>query len=132
MNAKYLFLALLLFIISSAGIAQNKNQTERVPMKMLADTLFLSATEITLAPGQKTEVHTHPAHFYYALTPCNLKAYYTDGKIESYEVPAGGNGYSGPEGPHYTENTGNKTARFLIVELKEHPYTPNGKTTESK
>ncbi len=126
MKTKIICLMFLLSAYSITSIAQDKKM-DKAFLKLLSDTTFITAAEVSLAPGQKTDVHTHPAHFFYALTPCNLKVHFTDGKTESYELDAGGNGYSGPEGPHFTENAGKKTAKFLIIELKEHPYMQNGK-----
>ena len=129
MKSKVICLVFLLSNYSSPASAQQKNNSGISYQNLLSDTTFITATEITLAPGQKTETHTLPAYFFYALTPCSLNIHFADGKTESYEMKAGGNNYSGPDGPHYTENVGKKTARFLIVGLKEHPYSPNGKTT---
>jgi oxalate decarboxylase/phosphoglucose isomerase-like protein (cupin superfamily) len=42
--------------------------------------------------------------------------------VETLELKAGDFGYGNPEKPHQTENIGDKTLRFLLVELKEHPY----------
>lgn len=89
---------------------------------VLADTTFLRATEVTLAPGEKSDVHTHPSHFFYALTEGKLMVYYKDGEKEKYDLKAGDSGVSGPERPHWTENVGTTTLKFLMVELKEHPY----------
>ncbi len=38
------------------------------------------------------------------------------------ELKTGDYMYADPEKPHETENIGDKTVKFLIVELKEHPY----------
>ena len=123
-------LLLLLLISAHNSSGQGKIATNGSVTKLLSDTSLIIAKEITLAPGQRTEVHTHPAHFFYALTPCNLQVHFTDGKTESMALPAGGNGFGSPEGPHYTVNMGNKPARFLVVELKEHPYTTTGKSSK--
>ena len=73
-------------------------------------------------------MHTHPAHFFYALTECHLIVHYTDGKEERYNMAPGDNGFfSDPERPHWTENIGDKPAKFLLVELAEHPTMPPGK-----
>src|SRR5687767_4212142 len=102
MKTKTICLLFLLSVYSSSSFAQEKNKTDGKFLNLLSDTTLITATEITLAPGQKTDTHTHPAHFFYALTPCSLNVHYPDGKTESYEMKTGGNGYSGPEGPHYT------------------------------
>lgn len=89
---------------------------------ILVDTTLLRATIATIEPGAKSQLHTHPASFVYALTDCSLKVYYADGDIETVDIKAGDNAYGDPEKPHQTENIGKKTAKFLLIELKEHPY----------
>ena len=115
-------IAVALFFALSGACAQNWKDLDAKTVKTLADTSLLRASEVTIEPGEKGKVHTHPAHFFYALTDCQLIVHYTDGQDVKYDLKAGDSGYSGPEGPHWTENTGGKPARFLIVELKEHPY----------
>ncbi|ESU24928.1 hypothetical protein FEDK69T_04840 [Flavobacterium enshiense DK69] len=88
----------------------------------LVDNKMVLAAEVTLEPGQKTDMHTHPAHFYYALSDGKLMVHYKDGKEETMELKAGASGFGDPERPHYAENVGTTTIKFLIVELKEHPY----------
>src|SRR5262245_769219 len=110
----------------SAG-AQNWKDLDAKTVKTLADTSLVRASEVTIMPGEKGKVHSHPAHFFYALTECHLTVHYTDGKEEKYDLKSGDCGYSNPERPHWTENTGSKACKFLIIELKEHPYTANTK-----
>lgn len=112
----------VLFFSLSCALAQDWKDLDAKTVKTLADTALVRASEVTIAPGEKGSVHTHPAHFFYALTDCKLIIHYTDGKEEKYDLHPGDNGYSNPERPHWTENVGDKPARFLIVELKEHPY----------
>jgi quercetin dioxygenase-like cupin family protein len=123
------FSTTLVALISVAGAyAQNWKDLDAKTVKTLADTNLVRASEVIIQPHEKGSVHTHPAHFFYALSECKLIVHYTDGKEEKYDLKAGDNGYSNPERPHWTENVGDKPARFLIVELKEHPYAaPTGK-----
>lgn len=110
---------LLCHLNLSAQMMKNK---DKVMGRELANSKLIHASEVVLEPGKKTIMHTHPAHFYYALTDVNLKVSYQDGKEEMYKMKAGESGISEPERPHTTQNIGSKTAKFLIVELKEHPY----------
>jgi uncharacterized RmlC-like cupin family protein len=119
--------AVVFFIVGGAS-AQTWNALDSKSVKTLADNKLVLASEVTLMPGGKEVTHTHSAHFFYALTECHLIVHYTDGTEQKYDLAVGDNGYSDPERPHWTENVGTKTAKFLIVELKEHPY----KATASK
>lgn len=116
-------LVALFFYVDNAG-AQNWKDLDAKTVKTLAESSLVRASEVTIMPGEKGNVHTHPAHFFYALTDCHLIVHYTDGKQSRYDLRPGECGAEGPERPHQTENVGDKAAKFLIVELKEHPYKP--------
>ena len=105
--------------------AQDWMQKDSKSISLLADTTFVRAMQVTIMPGEKGSVHTHPAHFFYALTDGKIIVHYTDGKDEVYDLKAGDGGYSDPERPHWTENGGDTPIKFLLVELKEHPYREN-------
>ncbi|MEL1239753.1 cupin domain-containing protein [Flavobacterium flavipallidum] len=115
----YLFFLLCHFNLSAQMMRMDNMGRE------LANSKLIHASEMILEPGKKTIMHTHPAHFYYALTDVNLKVSYQDGKVAMYKMKAGESGVSEPERPHVTQNVGSKTAKFLVVELKEHPYKPS-------
>ena len=117
MKSNTFFLVLFLFFAFSALAQQQKTN-----LKLLADNNYVRAFETTLKPGEKTDMHTHPAHFYYALTDGKLIVHYSDGKSETYELKAGDADASDPERPHMSENGGPNELKFLVVELKEHPY----------
>ncbi len=118
-----LSIAALLFILTSANtFAQDWTKLDPKMTAVLADTTLVKAYVATLQPGEKSSAHTHPASFFYAITDCKLKVYYTDGQTETFDIKAGESGYGDPEKQHRTENIGDKTAKFLLVELKEHPY----------
>lgn len=113
---------LILYLLSFNATAQEWKNVNPKMNHILADTTLLRATEITLEPGEKSDMHTHPAHFFYALTNGKLTVHYKEGSEESFDLKPGMSGVSAPERPHVTENTGSTTVKFLLVELKEHPY----------
>lgn len=112
----------ILFLLSFGSNAQEWKNVNPKMNHILADTTFLRATEVVLQPEEKSDMHTHPAHFFYALTDGKLIVHYKDGKNESMDLKSGMSGVSAPERPHVTENGGSTTVKFLLVELKEHPY----------
>jgi len=112
----------MLLLVSFQAMAQEAKSMSHKMNTVLADNKYLHAVEITLLPGEKTDMHTHPAHFFYALTEGKLMVHYQDGKDEAFDLRPGVNGASEPERPHVTENVGTSTVKFLLVELKEHPY----------
>jgi len=112
----------VIFLLSSGAYAQEWKNVNPKMNHILADTTFLRATEVILQPGEKSDMHTHPAHFFYALTDGKLIVHYKDGKNETMELKAGMSGVGAPERPHISENGGSTEIKFLLVELKEHPY----------
>src|SRR5262245_9016619 len=109
---------LVLFICAvNEGKAQNFFKTEPGMCKMLGDTTFGTAAEVTFLPGQKTKTHTHAAQFVYALTDGTLTVHHADGKTESIDLKAGMSFIAPAEGPHWTENPGKKALKFILVEF---------------
>lgn len=117
-----LIITFLILILSGKIFSQNWADTDPKMNNILVDTTLVRSTIAIINPGEKSHVHTHPASFVYALTGGKLKVYYTDGSSEMVELKTGDYMYADPEKPHETENIGDKTVKFLIVELKEHPY----------
>lgn len=116
----------LLMVSASAVSAQDWNAASSGGRETLVDTTLIEAVIITLAPGEKIGPFTHPAYFAYALTGGKLKVHLPEGEPMVMEFEKGFSGFFGPEGPHMPENIGTETAKFLVVELKEHPYKAPG------
>lgn len=123
MRLSIIIAGLFLFLSSSISLrAQDFCKTDPSFSKVLVDTSYLTAMEVTFMPGKKTNMHTHPAHWVYALDAGKLNVTYADGTSETFEVKTGDSMFGAPEKPHTTTNMGNKPLRMLLVELKEHPY----------
>ncbi len=116
-------IALSFFIVSLNLFAQDWAKVNPEMNNVLVDTTLLRSTIAVIEPGMKSNLHSHPASFVYALTDGKLKVYYEDGQNEVIELRSGDYFFGNPEKPHMTENSGSKTLKFLLVELKEHPYT---------
>src|SRR4030095_4966232 len=114
----------VLTILLTAGSIYSQDWAKVNPEMniILSDTTLLRATIAVIEPGKKSGLHTHPASFFYALTDGKIKVYYADGQNETFDLQAGFGMYGDPEKPHQTENVGDKTVKFLLIELKEHPY----------
>ena len=102
--------------------AQNFCKTDPSFTKVLNDTTYATAIEVTYMPGKATNVHTHPAFFVYVLEGGTLKITMGDGKVETLELKAGDSMFGMPEGPHSTVNPGNKPVKLLLIEMKDRPY----------
>lgn len=116
------FIVILLFFAGKTVFTQNWENVDPKMATVLLDTTLVKSTLAVIEPGEKSKSHTHYAHFFYALTDGKIKVHYGDGTSEIFELKAGEYGYSGPEKQHQTENIGGNTLKFLLIELKEHPF----------
>ena len=115
--------AVFFFFINISGMsAQEFMKTDAKIIKVLADTTYMTAMEVTFPPGYTTSLHTHAAQFIYALTDGTLSVAYADGPTVEFKLKAGDAMGTPPDGPHMTTNVGKKTVKFILVEMKEHPY----------
>ncbi len=119
-------IAIIIVMVSVSLYAQDWAKVNPEMNNLVTDTTLLRSTIATIEPGKKSEFHTHYASYFYALTDSRIKVYYKDGQVETLDLKAGDSGYSDPERPHQTENIGDKTVKFQLVELKEHPYNTTG------
>lgn len=113
---------MLLVLFSASHSTAQTAVAGEVMVKPLADTSFTFIAEVTFMPGQKTDVHTHPAHFVYALSGGELTVNFTSGKTEKLALKAGEYIFLPPEDPHWTENTGKTPVKFLLIEYNDYPY----------
>lgn len=107
--------------------AQNFCKTDPSFTKVLNDTTYATAIEVTYMPGKTTNVHTHPAFFVYVLEGGTLKVTAQNGKVDMMELKTGDSMFGMPEGPHSTLNPGSKPVKLLLVEMKDHPFMVSSK-----
>ena len=86
--------------------------------KVLVDNAHVRVVENTLAPGEKDPMHTHPAGWYYVTKPGTMRVVHADGKSQVWHAIAGEQGWMEAEGPHTSENIGETTMGFVLVEVK--------------
>ena len=116
--------AVFFLFMSVPGVsAQEFMKTDAKIVKVLADTTYMTAMEVTFPPGYTTSMHTHAAQFIYALTEGTLSVAYANGTTAEFKLKAGDSMGTPPDGPHMTTNVGKKPVKFILVEMKEHPYT---------
>ncbi len=86
--------------------------------KVLLDNDRVRVTRVIIKPGEKLEMHSHPATIVYSLTSGKMKYTSPDGKSEEREIKAGATRWSEPE-THGAENIGTTESRALVIELKK-------------
>jgi quercetin dioxygenase-like cupin family protein len=73
--------------------------------------------EATLQPGEKENVHSHPAYLFYVIEGGKIRNHAADGKTTEAELKTGDVVYREPL-THWAENIGTAPIRLILVELK--------------
>lgn len=73
--------------------------------------------EGTLKPGDKEQLHSHPAYVIYVIEGGKVRTHGTDGSVVETEFKTGDVIYRDPV-THWSENIGKTMVRFELVELK--------------
>jgi quercetin dioxygenase-like cupin family protein len=107
---------LLGFVVSVS--AQDLAKTAPKQTKTTLDNDRVRVIEITLKPGEKTGMHSHPAHILYMITGGKLKTSFSDGKSTETEFKPGATKWVEPV-THDNENIGTTEIKAIVVELKD-------------
>lgn len=87
--------------------------------KVLQENEVLRMVLATWKPGQRDELHSHPANATYTLTPCHARLYGADGKLlGEAQRPQGSAVLQAVIPAHTFENIGTNECQILIVERK--------------
>lgn len=73
--------------------------------------------EAVLQPGEKEQLHSHPAYVTYVISGGKIRNHAGDGKVNEIELETGKSVYRDPL-THWAENIGTTTIRLVLVELK--------------
>jgi quercetin dioxygenase-like cupin family protein len=109
-------LAGLLFLASAAS-AQDVVQVAGDSHKVLLENAQVRVLAVTIKPGEKVPMHSHPANVSYVLTDGKLRITMPDGKSVEREPKAGTASWSEPV-THAFENIGTTEYRQVQIELK--------------
>lgn len=69
-------------------------------------------------PGQKDEMHSHPAAGVYVIDDCSLRATFPDGTIRDTTPRAGQSGFQQAVPAHSVQNIGSTDCRMVMFEPK--------------
>lgn len=117
---------LMMVFIGKALMAQDVVQVAPEQFKVLLENEHVRVLEFRMKPGDKQEMHTHPATVHIELTPTKVKITNPDGKAVEVEGKEGETIWVDPV-KHTVENIGNDEIHGYIVELKNIPYVEKGK-----
>ena len=112
---------LMMVFMGKALMAQDVVQVAPEQFKVLLENEHVRVLEFRMKPGDKQEMHTHPATVHIELTPTKVKITNPDGKAVEVEGKEGETIWVDPV-KHTVENIGNDEIHGYIVELKSIPY----------
>ena len=73
--------------------------------------------EGVLQPGDREQMHSHPAFVTYIVSGSKIRNHFADGKVVEAELNTGDALWRDPQ-THWVENIGTTTLHFIVVELK--------------
>jgi mannose-6-phosphate isomerase-like protein (cupin superfamily) len=114
---KKVFFALC-FVAAFTLTAQDAVKVAPKNFKVLVDNEHVRVIQDTLAPGETEATHSHPAGWYYVVSPGKMKVTYADGKSIVWDAKVGEQSWMDAEGPHTSENIGTTTLIYVLVEVK--------------
>jgi quercetin dioxygenase-like cupin family protein len=97
--------------------AQDPAQVNARLIQVKLDNSRVRVFEANLAPGDKEQMHSHPAYITYVIAGGKIRNHTADGKATEAELKTGAVIYREPL-THWAENIGTTPIRLIIVELK--------------
>lgn len=85
--------------------------------KVLDENDRVRVLEVTMEPGARSEMHSHPDYFVYLLTAGKVRFTAPSGEASELELPAGVGMWREAE-DHATENIGGSELRAIFFEPK--------------
>lgn len=110
-------LVLVAVACTGAVFAQDMVKVAPTHTKVLLDNDQVRVIEVSLKPGDKLPMHSHPANVVYFVTGGKTKTTVADGKVTETAHKAGEAIWSEPV-THSNENIGSSETKALVVEMK--------------
>ena len=108
--------------ISLAGVrsaaAQDAAVVNAKTVHVTLDNEKVRVFEAVLQPGDKENMHSHPASIVYVISGGHVRNHTPDGKTTEATLNEGYTSYREPT-THWAENIGTTTIRIVLVELKK-------------
>jgi quercetin dioxygenase-like cupin family protein len=111
------FIALAIALLALTASAQDVAKVNPKTITVKLDNARTRVLEAVLHPGEKEQMHSHPASIIYVLSGGSFRSHTSDGKSVDATLKAGDVIYREPL-VHWAENTGTTTLRLIVVELK--------------
>jgi quercetin dioxygenase-like cupin family protein len=115
------FTMIVLAVFACLGVttaaAQDPAVVNPASVHVTLDNAHVRVLESVLQPGQKEQLHSHPACVIYVIAGGKVRNHSADGKTTESELATGDTIYREPV-THWAENIGTTTIHLILVELK--------------
>ncbi len=111
-------LLLVALLAQAPAPAQDAAVVNAKTIRVKLDNERVRVLEAVLQPGDKEQLHSHPASVYYVIEGGKMRNHAADGKTTEVELVTGQVVYRDPL-THWAENIGTTTVRIVLVELKD-------------
>jgi beta-alanine degradation protein BauB len=108
---------LLLLSLSTGAPAQDPAVVNAKTISVKLENDRVRVLEAVLQPGDKEQLHSHPAYVFYVVEGGKMRSHTVDGKVTESDLKPGQVFYRDPL-THWAENIGSTTVRVVLVELK--------------
>lgn len=108
---------LLIVAGSRTAPAQDPAQVNAKFVTVKVDNTRVRVLDSVLKPGEKEQMHSHPAYVTYVVSGGKIRNHTADGKVTEVELKTGEVLYRDAL-THWAENIGTTTIHVVIVELK--------------
>ena len=112
--------ALVLSTIGQVAWGQDPAVVNATTIEVELENDRVRVLEAVIKPGDKEQLHSHPAYVIHVLAGGRVRSHGTDGKATEYELVTGETLYRDPV-THWAENIGATTIHLILVELKDAP-----------
>jgi len=114
-------ISLFSFSISGYGDKESVDPVKVSPQtyKVILDNDYVRMLEISAKPGDRDEMHSHPANTWYAINGSKIRLYSTDGSSKDVEITSGMAKFQDAVAMHSMENIGDTDLKLIMVELKD-------------
>jgi len=110
--------ALVALAVGTVAVAQDPAVVNAKTIQVELENDRVRVLEAVIKPGDKEQLHSHPAYVIHVLAGGRVRSHGTDGKATEWEFVTGETLYRDPV-THWAENIGTTTIHLILVELKD-------------
>ena len=127
LSRSHSWLLVALLCLAAPALAQDPAVVNPGSVKVVLANDRVRVLESTLEPGQKEQLHSHPACVIHVLAGGTARNHSADGRTTEVTLETGATVYREPL-THWAENIGKTTIHLIIVELLDTPPAPPGQS----